>query len=140
MENKKLLTGLVIIFIAILLSVVIFGSRNKPAVLSEKQIPTQTDNTVKKEDNSIIFFYGNTCPHCADVEKWMEENKVEEKISIIKKEVYDNQQNAQELAKAAESCGLPSDSIGVPFLYTEGKCYIGTPDIISYLSKKAGLK
>ena len=136
MENKKLLTGLVIIFIAILLSVVIFGSRNKPVVLSEKQIPIQTNNTAKKEDNSIIFFYGSTCPHCADVEAWMKENKVEEKITIIKKEVYDNRQNSQELTEAAKNCGLPIDSIGVPFLYVEGKCLVGTPDIINYLTDK----
>jgi len=70
----------------------------------------------------------------------MVENKVEEKIEIIKKEVYDNQQNAQELTQTAKKCGLPTNSIGVPFLFAEGKCLIGTPDITSFLSQKAGIK
>lgn len=70
----------------------------------------------------------------------MQENKIEEKIEVVKKEVYDNRANSLELSQAAESCGLDTSSIGVPFLFTpEGKCLIGTPDIVGYLSDKAGL-
>jgi len=70
----------------------------------------------------------------------MKENSIEEKVELVKKEVYDNHANSLELAKVAEGCGFPTDSIGVPFLYTpEGKCLIGTPDIVSYLGDKAAL-
>ena len=129
MKKQTLITSLLIITIVGLLSVVVFGSTNK--------------NTITKEDTQgavPIFFYGNTCPHCAEVETWMKENNIEDKISIVKKEVYDNQQNAAEMTDAAKSCGLPTDTIGVPFLYAEGKCLIGSPDVIRYLSEKAGLK
>ena len=129
MKKQTLITSLFIITIVSLLSVVIFGSKNK--------------NTITKQDTQgaiSTFFYGNTCPHCAEVETWIKENKVEDKISIVKKEVYDNQQNAAEMTKAAQDCGLPTDSIGVPFLYAEGKCLVGTPDVIGYLSEKAGIK
>lgn len=140
MKNKTLITSLAIAVVVILFGVIVYGSRTKSTNLSKKQLSTQINDTNKKNNDSIVFFYGSTCPHCAEVETWMKENKVEEKITVIKKEVYGNQQNANEMVKAAQSCGLPTDSIGVPFLYTEGKCFIGTPDVISYLSKKAGIE
>lgn len=117
--KQTVFTIAIVLVIVGLLVAVVMGSRGK------KQAP--------------IFFYGNTCPHCEDVEDWMKENKIEEKIEIVKKEVYDNRANSLELSRVAESCGLPTDSIGVPFLYTpEGKCLIGTPDIVGYLSDRAG--
>lgn len=70
----------------------------------------------------------------------MDENKIEEKIGVIKKEIHDNRTNFLELTEAAKSCGLADDRIGVPFLYTpEGKCLIGTPGVIAYLKDKVGV-
>lgn len=131
MENKKLLTFFLLLTIIVMLGVVVWGSRNKKTDRSSKTV-------VRSE--TPIFFYGNTCSHCADVEEWMRKNKIEEKINVVKKEVYDNRANSLELTRKAESCGLPTNAIGVPFLYTpEGKCLIGTLDVINYLSDKAGL-
>ena len=118
MKNKLITTSLLIAAVLILLGVIITGSQDK------------------KVNNSVIFFYGNTCPHCAEVEKWMEENKVADKIKVDKKEVYENSQNALELTEVARSCGLPTDNIGVPFLYADGKCFIGTPNVEAYLGAK----
>ena len=139
MNKQKLITSIFVLFIVGLLAVVVIGSKgkNKDMVLEQNKQSTSPMEAI--DDKTPIFFYGNTCPHCGEVEKWIEENKVGEKISIIKKEVYDNQQNAKELTKTAENCGLPTDSIGVPFLYAESKCFIGSPDVINYLSTKAGL-
>jgi len=133
--KQTIFTITLVLVVIGLLSVIVLGSRNK------KSEPEAVQNTQEVSSTKIpIFFYGNTCPHCDDVEDWMEENKIEEKIEIVKKEVYDNNPNALELSKAAESCGMDISSIGVPFLYTpEGKCLIGTPDIVSYLSNKAGM-
>jgi glutaredoxin len=137
MRKQALLTSAITLVSIVFLSVVVLGSKIKNVIkVSDNQTVAETIITA---DETPVFFYGNTCPHCADVEAWMKESRIEEKISITKKEVYDNQQNAQELTKAAQSCGLPTNNIGVPFLYTEGKCLVGTPDIINYLSEKAGL-
>lgn len=138
MKKQTLITGLIITLIVGMLAVVVLGSKNKNT--TKKPIAQNTTKTTEVTDQTPIFFYGNTCPHCAEVETWIKENKIEEKISLMKKEVYDNQQNSQELAKAAQSCNISTDSIGVPFLYAEGKCLVGSPDVISYLSGKAGLK
>lgn len=133
MKSTKIFTITTVLIIVGLLTFVVIGSKNK----KESSLILNKDQS---EKNVPIFFYGNTCPHCANVEDWMKKNNIESKIKIIKKEVYNNQKNSQELVKTAEKCGIVTDSIGVPFLYTdEGKCLIGTPDIINYLKNKAGL-
>lgn len=136
--KQSLLTVVTILVTILSLSVVIYGSKSKSTVsvpLEQKKEQPTKNELVQKED-SPIFFYGNTCPHCKDVEYWMKKNSVEEKINVIKKEVYENRSNAEELVKAAKSCGLDTNSIGVPFLYAEGKCIVGSPDVINYLSSK----
>ena len=133
--KQTIFTIALILVVIGLLSAIVLGSKNK------KSEPEVVQNIQEASPVKIpIFFYGNTCPHCADVEAWMKENKIEEKVEIVKKEVYDDKTNAFELARVAESCGMDTSTIGVPFLYTpEGECLIGTPDITDYLSIKVGL-
>ena len=84
----------------------------------------------------IIFYYGAECPHCANVEKYIEENNVDSKIDIIKKEVYHDKNNALELQQTAKKCKINSNEIGVPLIYSEGRCYIGDVDGINFLKTK----
>lgn len=84
----------------------------------------------------ITFFYGEGCPHCAIVEKFFEDNKVEQKVTFEKKEVYSNKKNQREMAAHAKTCGLPTDNIGIPFLWTGSGCVIGDTEIIDFFRKK----
>jgi uncharacterized protein YxeA len=86
----------------------------------------------------ITFFFGQECPHCAKVEQWMADNKIEEKVKIDKKEVYHNQSNATELGKAAIACGKDTSSLGVPFLYDGKSCYEGEEEVMNYLNQYLG--
>jgi len=70
------------------------------------------------------------------VEEYIEKNKARDKISFAQKEVYYNQSNAKELEAKAEICGMPADSIGVPFLWDGEKCLIGDQDIIEFFNQK----
>jgi glutaredoxin len=134
MDKKIILTTILFSVVVLILGYVVVGSmQNK-----NNQNNSTTINLPSKE--KIVFYYGITCPHCKDVEEWMKKNKVEEKIKIEKKEVYQNQKNNQELEEVAKSCGLNTMMIGVPFLYTDGKCYIGTPEVIKVLSDKSKIK
>lgn len=141
--RQAILTSTIILIIASLLAAVVLGSRSKKTKTQASPQALETNSppvTQSPISRAPIFFYGNTCPHCAEVEVWMKENKIEEKIEIIKKEVYDNQDNFSELLKTAKKCGLSTNTIGVPFLYTpEGRCLIGTPEVTAYLSDKAGI-
>jgi len=98
-----------------------------------------TNETVAEKNQSadqIILFYGDGCPHCAIVEDYIKENNIIDKISFAQKEVYYNQNNAKELEAKAKICGLPTDSIGVPFLWDGEKCFIGDQDIINFFKQK----
>lgn len=86
-----------------------------------------------------ILFYGDTCPHCLELEKTLEEKQVAQQFSFERKEVYQDKTNAALLGEAAKSCGLPTDQIGVPFLYAEEKCFTGVPEIEKYISEKTGI-
>jgi glutaredoxin len=86
------------------------------------------------------FFYGATCSFCVEVEEWLEDNKIETKLNILKKEVSRNQDNYQQLTLAAQSCGRDLKQVSVPLLYTSGKeCIVGAPLIIEYLAEQAGV-
>jgi glutaredoxin len=92
--------------------------------------------------SSIIFFYGRECPHCQDVEKFIEENKITEKVQLDRLEVFHNTGNQTIYLEKAKECGINNSEIIVPFLFdaVENKCLTGTPDIEDFLSKKAQMK
>lgn len=102
------------------------------------QVVKNTPKQAETNDGGLIFFYGDGCPHCLNVEKFMADNKVEEKIKIDKKEVYKDQNNAALLGVEAKKCGLNTNSIGVPLLWdgVAEKCFIGDTDVINYLQEK----
>jgi glutaredoxin len=43
-----------------------------------------------------IFFYGNGCSHCAKVEKFFDENDIENKYDLEMKEIYFNRDNLKD--------------------------------------------
>ena len=89
-------------------------------------------------DLGLVFYYGDGCPHCANVEKYFSDNQVESKIKFEKKEVYNNDANREELLKRAEACGLDKASVGIPLLWHDGQCLNGDTPIIDFF--KAELK
>jgi hypothetical protein len=86
----------------------------------------------------IIFYYGDGCVHCERVEEYVSQNGVDKKIPFTSKEVFSNQTNSNELITRYQTCGLPTDNVGVPLLWdgTAQKCYTGDSDIINYFSSK----
>lgn len=134
-----------------------------------KSIDTQQDadsNDSDKEgkivDKDILMdgavatlYYGDGCPHCTNIEKWLTENgylpkktpvtqpDVDSWISNAKvkfniKEVWYNKSNSAELSKVAAEAGLKENEVGVPLLYdsTNKKSYIGETDIKKFFQSK----
>ena len=102
-------------------------------ILTQKKGPTPTIDL-----NKIVLYYSDTCPHCLVVNKYLEENKVAEKMSFEHLEVGKNQDNAKLLMESAKACGVKSQEVGVPFLQAEGKCLSGDKDIIEFFKNKIG--
>lgn len=92
--------------------------------------------------SGITYYYGEGCPHCKVISEFLEANKIAEKVDFTKKEVWANKTNAREMDKRAKACNLAPSETGVPFVYdgSDGKCYVGEPDVKGFFSKKAGLE
>lgn len=90
--------------------------------------------------SDIILFYGQECPHCLELEKYLEENQIADKVRYDRLEVFHNSGNQAVLEEKAKECGLSESEIGVPFLFdaTEKKCLMGTPEIEDFFAKKVG--
>jgi len=88
-------------------------------------------------EETVILFYGDTCPHCKNVEEYLNNNKIRERFSFQELEVYNNPTNAARLTKAAKDCQLDTKAgVGVPFLVDGEKCLMGDRDIINYFQTK----
>lgn len=93
------------------------------------------------DDPDLVFYWGNGCPHCENVEKWLDENNSDQKLKINYKEVYYNQDNQADLLKTVQQyCSDLSNKqeIGVPtgFDPVDKKCIQGDAPLIEFLSAK----
>lgn len=126
--NKKILIPTVLFLFVLLFSFFALSHEK-----SRGQSPLNGSVT-----DQIILFVGDGCPHCAIVEDYIAKNEIASKIPFVQKEVYHNQGNANELVEKAKICGLPTNSIGIPFLWdgNGGKCVVGDQDIIGFFKSK----
>ncbi len=93
-------------------------------------------NSLVLKDDSFIYFYSLTCPHCKNVKEFLDKNQVLDKLPIEEKEVSENRTNATLLTQAAVKCQIDQNEIGVPFLFDQGKCVVGDTPIIEHLTLK----
>jgi glutaredoxin len=96
-------------------------------------------NQVVKSDGQYILFYSVGCPHCAKVEAFIQQNGIANKLPLQNKEVYYDSDNAALLVEIVTSCGMPTGSIDVPFLYDGSQCIVGDADIISFFQQKLNI-
>jgi hypothetical protein len=90
----------------------------------------------KPSNHHMLLYYSYTCPHCEAIRAYIQQNHLHEKIDFDEKEVLKNQKNRQELIDHVHECGLPDDSIAVPFFWTGFACLSGVPDIENFLREK----
>lgn len=139
MSNKKIYTTAAIA-IFLVVGAIVWGAKqpntaNAPVVENNNQNAGPVNPT-----DEIIYFYGETCPHCIELNKFLEENKIAEKVNFSKKEVWSNKTNAAEMEKKAQECGIQREGMGVPFVYARGKCYVGTPNAEALFKQEAGIQ
>lgn len=125
--NKKILM--------VVLAIVVLGGASFLIFKNKKE---EVQKTI--DSSEMIFFYGQGCPHCVNVEKFLEENKsVEEKVKFEKLEVWKSKENARLMTERARNCGLSEKELGVPLFWDGSKCLIGDTDIIDFLKNKSGI-
>ena len=93
----------------------------------------QTQDSTFQLPSSYEYFWGDGCPHCANVQAFFDSWDKKDKVSIEKKEVWNNATNARLMQERAKYCGISPSGMGVPFLFTpEGKCLPGDTSIIDF--------
>lgn len=136
--KKNITAGLLVltlVALSVFLSNVVGNQKNTASVSDSINVNTENkyEKTVAQDiSNEVIFFYGDGCPHCAVVEKYIADNGVKEKVSFEEKEIYYNQENLAQLQEVASGCGIPSEGVGVPFLWTGKECLLGSPKVINF--------
>lgn len=101
---------------------------------------TREEQRPVDDPNAIVYYHGEGCPHCKVVNEFLEANRIAEKVSFEKKEVWSDRANANEMTRRAKTCGIKPEGMGVPFVYGgDGKCYVGEPDVIKFFKEKAGI-
>lgn len=116
------------IIIAAILAVLVGGAIFAYSFL--RKSPTVIPTT------DAILFYGRECPHCQDLEKFLDKNKIAEKVKFDSVEVWHNDENANLFFQKIEQCGLKKDEVGVPFLYTKEECLMGGSKVEEFFQKK----
>lgn len=104
-------------------------------------IAKDSKNNTENGDNSdptatLSLYYRDDCPHCKNVEQYLLDNKIEEKIKIEHKEIMNDIKNNNELMVRAANCNLDLETVGVPLLYDKGTCYVGDQEIINYFQSR----
>jgi hypothetical protein len=131
-----------IIYILII-GVVLFGFYKILSIPPKSTTSNTTDIQVESNSNNdydLIFYWGEGCPHCENVEEFIAANNVDQKVKINKKEVYKNTDNQKDLENVVNQyCpDLNKGGIGVPLaLDVQNKtCLQGDTPIIDFLKQK----
>ncbi|MFH0836230.1 MAG: glutaredoxin, partial [Candidatus Micrarchaeota archaeon] len=85
---------------------------------------------------TVEYFYGDGCPHCANVKPHWEALKQQyTDVEFKEYEVYSNSENAIKLTSYFNSFNVPSNEQGVPIVFVNGKHLTGDTPIIEKLEK-----
>lgn len=119
---KKYFLGIIVVLVAGTLIYLAFSKKGNSATINPGA--------------DIIYFHGQGCPHCANVEEFMVKNNVDNVVKMEKGEIFLNKSNAEIFKQKAASCNIPDNEMGVPLLWVKGRCYSGDKEIIEYLQEQ----
>lgn len=98
------------------------------------------DVSMDPSADDIVYYFGDTCPHCIEVKKVIGEKRLHDSVVFSEKEVWKNAKNSSEMMRKAKECDVPKEKVGVPFLWSKGKCFIGAPDVLGELEAQANIE
>ncbi len=91
-----------------------------------------------KDSICIVYFYGDGCPKCAEIEPFLEkiEERYKDKIHITKYEVYHNLKNYQLYSNYCSVQNIPLNERGIPLLAIGNDFFMGVDQIEDNLENK----
>lgn len=100
------------------------------SVLAALSLAKHQTNAQETQEKTIYYFYGQGCGHCAEVNRYFEENGLYEKYPIKKLEIYGNRDNAVLFNITLNKLDYPTDRRGVPTMIIGSKVLVGSDFII----------
>jgi len=98
----------------------------------------QVNSGVSVSQADLILFWGQGCPHCEKVMKYITDNNLENKVKIAFQEVYNDSANQQLLTETVKKCPEidTSQGMGVPLAFDQKsqKCLYGDQPIIDWFA------
>lgn len=98
-----------------------------------------TTTTHAKENGNIYFFYGTGCPHCAQAERFFENEQLYEKYPIDKREIYFNRDNAVLFNSLLDELKVSNEARGVPTVIIGDQVFVGDKLIVDNFKIAANL-
>ncbi len=90
------------------------------------KVPGYNEDIVEEQDNNLeidnpfnmYLFYGEGCPHCADLEKFLDsiDDEYGKYFNLVKYEVWYSKSNNRLFEKVVDRMHTDSEKIGVPYL------------------------
>lgn len=104
---KKFLKGLLILMLAVIPFITVDAKK------------TTTATEVKGEPITFYEFYGSTCPHCQELNEWIDstlakDKDYKDKYKLVRYEVWQDQTNSQLMQDVGAYLGI--EVRGVPFM------------------------
>ncbi|MCU0652830.1 MAG: hypothetical protein MUD10_01050 [Candidatus Pacebacteria bacterium] len=92
------------------------------------------------QNETLVFYYGSTCPHCKVVEDDLAHNDPSTTLQITQKEAWSDQANANDYINKAKTCMIYEGQITVPMLWDANsqKCFVGDQPIIDFIKPLLG--
>ena len=132
--NKKVIGIILGVVSVMIIALVIWGVRQP------KRMPFSPGSSNGDVQADIIYYFGQGCSHCDNVEKFLADKKISEKVLFASKEVWQNRNNESEMESRAQECGLDPTKVGVPFVFSREKCYVGETEVENFFKKEAGVQ
>lgn len=93
--------------------------------------------------NTIYYMYTDECSNCQIVKQWMIDNDFDYRINLfeipISKLDMNDDINIQYFNKATKECELVSSSVGVPFIFHNGSCFVGRIEVMDHLNRSINI-
>ena len=107
-----------------------------PLVHAEGELIAEPSDTMAIEEGKYYLFVATGCPHCANVEKYMETNNIGEVFDIETHDIAvetDLQDDLLTLCHERVSADIAQEQCGgVPEMIYGDKIYIGEDEIMNY--------
>ncbi len=126
-----------------LLSLTLIAAGCNPAAnvnLSPKSdvLPITKESLIDEtNDGAVILYWAQGCSHCESVKSKIANARLDDKLTVVQKEAYNNDDIYREFFTRLKYCQVPEHQMGVPMLWDGERCYLGVEDIMDAIANKS---